>query len=245
MSKEKLLTIGTLTALFLLAAFSLHARAAGQEGMVVVRDPLTGKMRAPTPDERRDLRARAPSSAAFARAVDVQGHVHVGEMQALDARQPVGAFVAGLVLHRPRAGARGRDRIGVVPARVDGGIDAGAAIDHVVARPAGQAIVATLARQLVGAVGSRQHVVAVAADTHRAGRDRRHLQRTFRDVLRMRLAGHLIDDRAVAQRLGRAAGGRRPDHAAGFQIHQQGRQAARTLLLTDGVAAERDEPAIR
>jgi hypothetical protein len=66
MSKEKLLAIGTLTALVLLAAFSLHARAAGQEGMVVVRDPLTGKMRAPTPDELRDLRANTPSSATLA-----------------------------------------------------------------------------------------------------------------------------------------------------------------------------------
>jgi hypothetical protein len=62
MSKEKLMTIGTLTALFLLAAFSMHAKAAGQEGMVVVRDPLTGKMRAPTPDELRDLRAKTPSA---------------------------------------------------------------------------------------------------------------------------------------------------------------------------------------
>jgi hypothetical protein len=66
MSKEKLMAIGTLTALFLLAAFSLHARAAGQEGMVVVRDPLTGKMRAPTPDELRDLRAKAPPSTTLA-----------------------------------------------------------------------------------------------------------------------------------------------------------------------------------
>ena len=66
MSKEKLITIGTLTALFLLAAFSLHAKAAGQEGMVVVRDPLTGKMRAPTPEELRDLRAKAPPSTSLA-----------------------------------------------------------------------------------------------------------------------------------------------------------------------------------
>jgi hypothetical protein len=66
MSKEKLIAIGTLTALFLLAAFSLHAKAAGQEGMVVVRDPLTGKMRAPTPDELRDLRAKTPPSTSLA-----------------------------------------------------------------------------------------------------------------------------------------------------------------------------------
>ncbi|WP_449405964.1 post-PEP-CTERM-1 domain-containing protein, partial [Massilia phosphatilytica] len=55
MSKERLITIGTLAALCLMAAFSLHAKAAGQEGMVVVRDPQTGKMRAPTPDELREL----------------------------------------------------------------------------------------------------------------------------------------------------------------------------------------------
>jgi hypothetical protein len=66
MSKEKLLTIGTLAALCLLAVFSLHAKAAGQEGMVVVRDPQTGKMRAPTPDELKELRAKAPASAGLA-----------------------------------------------------------------------------------------------------------------------------------------------------------------------------------
>jgi hypothetical protein len=66
MSKEKLLTIGTLAALCVLAAFSMHAKAAGQEGMVVVRDPLTGKMRAPTADELKELRAKAPATAAMA-----------------------------------------------------------------------------------------------------------------------------------------------------------------------------------
>jgi hypothetical protein len=66
MSKEKLLTIGTLAALCVLAAFSMHARAAGQEGMVVVRDPLTGQLRAPTADELKELRARAPATAGLA-----------------------------------------------------------------------------------------------------------------------------------------------------------------------------------
>jgi hypothetical protein len=67
MSKEKLLTIGTLAALCLLAAFSMHARAAaGQEGMVVVRDPQTGKMRAPTAEELKELRAKAPATAGMA-----------------------------------------------------------------------------------------------------------------------------------------------------------------------------------
>lgn len=66
MSKEKLLTIGTLAALCVLAAFSMHARAAGQEGMVVVRDPQTGQLRAPTADELKELRARAPATAGLA-----------------------------------------------------------------------------------------------------------------------------------------------------------------------------------
>jgi hypothetical protein len=66
MSRQKLLTIGTLTALLLLAVFSLHARAAGQEGMVVVRDPQTGKLRAPTADELKALRAQTPSAALAA-----------------------------------------------------------------------------------------------------------------------------------------------------------------------------------
>jgi hypothetical protein len=65
MSKEKLLTIGTLAALCLLAAFSMHAKAAGQDGMVVVRDPLTGKMRAPTADELKELRAKTPAGASL------------------------------------------------------------------------------------------------------------------------------------------------------------------------------------
>jgi hypothetical protein len=46
----------------------MHAKAQdgepGQEGMVVVRDPQTGKMRAPTPEELRALRAKAPPPAA-------------------------------------------------------------------------------------------------------------------------------------------------------------------------------------
>jgi hypothetical protein len=65
MSKEKLLTIGTLAALCVLAAFSMHAKAAGQEGMVVVRDPLTGQLRAPTADELKELRARTPATAGL------------------------------------------------------------------------------------------------------------------------------------------------------------------------------------
>lgn len=66
MSKEKLLTIAMLATLCVLAAFSMHARAAGQQGMVVVRDPLTGKMRAPTPEELKELRAKAPPSTSLA-----------------------------------------------------------------------------------------------------------------------------------------------------------------------------------
>ncbi len=66
MSRQKLLTIGTLAALLLLAVFSMHARAEGQEGMVVVRDPQTGKLRAPTDDEMKALRAQSPSAALAA-----------------------------------------------------------------------------------------------------------------------------------------------------------------------------------
>lgn len=66
MSRKQMLSIGALAALCLLAAFSLQARAAGQEGMVVVRDPQTGKLRAPTPDEARALRAKTPRDANLA-----------------------------------------------------------------------------------------------------------------------------------------------------------------------------------
>jgi hypothetical protein len=76
MSKQKMMTLSALAALCVLASVTMHARAAGQEdrggqkakqdqeGMVVVRDAQTGKMRAPTPEELRALRAKAPPSSA-------------------------------------------------------------------------------------------------------------------------------------------------------------------------------------
>lgn len=65
MSKQKMLTLTMLAALCVLASLSMHARAQeAREGMVVVRDPQTGKMRAPTPEELRELRAKAPPPAA-------------------------------------------------------------------------------------------------------------------------------------------------------------------------------------
>ena len=70
MSKQKMMTLSMLAALCVLASLSMHAKAQGkeskpgQEGMVVVRDPQTGKMRAPTAQELQALRARAPRSAA-------------------------------------------------------------------------------------------------------------------------------------------------------------------------------------
>lgn len=70
MSKQKMMTLSMLAALCVLATLSMHARAqtkeskSGQEGMVVVRDAQTGKMRAPTPQELRELRAKNPASSA-------------------------------------------------------------------------------------------------------------------------------------------------------------------------------------
>ena len=67
MSKQRMLTASAMAALCALALFSLQAKAQEQDagsGMVVVRDAQTGKMRAPTPDELRALRAKAPPSAA-------------------------------------------------------------------------------------------------------------------------------------------------------------------------------------
>ncbi|MFK3738828.1 post-PEP-CTERM-1 domain-containing protein [Massilia sp. TN1-12] len=69
MSKHTDFTSGAL-ALCLLAAFSQHAHAGAldakqdgkQDGMVVVRDAQTGKLRAPTPDEAKALRARTPAA---------------------------------------------------------------------------------------------------------------------------------------------------------------------------------------
>jgi hypothetical protein len=50
-------------ALCMLAALPPMAGAAGQDGMVVVRDPQTGQLRAPTPQEARALRATTPAAA--------------------------------------------------------------------------------------------------------------------------------------------------------------------------------------
>jgi hypothetical protein len=64
MSKQKMMTLSMLAAVVVLASLTMHAKAQGQEGMVVVKDPQTGKMRAPTPEELRALRAKAPKPAA-------------------------------------------------------------------------------------------------------------------------------------------------------------------------------------
>ncbi len=72
MSKQKMMTLSMLAALCVLASLSMHAKAqtregkSEQEGMTVVRDPATGKFRAPTPQELRELRAKAPASSAAA-----------------------------------------------------------------------------------------------------------------------------------------------------------------------------------
>jgi hypothetical protein len=65
MSKQALLTLSALFALCVFSTLSTQARAAGQEGMVTVRDAQTGKLRAPTPDEMKALRAAAPPNAAL------------------------------------------------------------------------------------------------------------------------------------------------------------------------------------
>jgi hypothetical protein len=75
MPHEKLLAALPLAALFA-AAMMMHypAHAAGQEGMVVVRDPLTGQFRAPTPAE---MKALAPVPAASMRTPATQSMVVV------------------------------------------------------------------------------------------------------------------------------------------------------------------------
>ena len=81
MSKQKMMTLSALAALCVLASVTMHAKAAKQEGqntgdrqegMVVVRDAETGKMRAPTPEELRALRAKAPPAAAALTATPQQ-----------------------------------------------------------------------------------------------------------------------------------------------------------------------------
>jgi hypothetical protein len=65
MSKQALLTLSAVLVLCACATLSTQARAAGQDGMVVVRDAATGKMRAPTADEMKALRAATPPNAAM------------------------------------------------------------------------------------------------------------------------------------------------------------------------------------
>lgn len=62
MSRKKLIAL--LPCAALLAALPAAGAAQEQSGMVVVRDPQTGQLRAPTPAESRAL-APAPSSAAM------------------------------------------------------------------------------------------------------------------------------------------------------------------------------------
>jgi hypothetical protein len=78
MSRQNMMNLSMLAALCVLASLAMHAKAAGQqnmqekqerqEGMVVVRDPQTGKMRAPTAEELRALRAKTPPAAALGSA---------------------------------------------------------------------------------------------------------------------------------------------------------------------------------
>jgi hypothetical protein len=63
MSRQKMMTLSALAVLCVLASVAMHAKAAqqeGQSGMVVVRDAQSGKMRAPTPEELKALRAKTP-----------------------------------------------------------------------------------------------------------------------------------------------------------------------------------------
>jgi hypothetical protein len=64
-TQMKLLISGVLAGLCLFVMGTAPVRAAGQQGMVVVRDPQTGQMRAPTPDELKALRARTPAPASL------------------------------------------------------------------------------------------------------------------------------------------------------------------------------------
>lgn len=60
MANQKLLAASALAALTAATIFTLpHARAAGQQGMVVVRDAQTGEFRAPTAAEAAALRGAA------------------------------------------------------------------------------------------------------------------------------------------------------------------------------------------
>jgi hypothetical protein len=79
--------LGSCAALVAIAALSLcgSAEAAGQQGMVAVRDPQTGQLRAPSAAELRQLRDQAPAQvkAPPAKGVtmrtDGSGHLTLGD----------------------------------------------------------------------------------------------------------------------------------------------------------------------
>jgi hypothetical protein len=65
MCNEKILAAVALPALLAVSALAMPAVAAGQEGMVVVRDAQTGQMRPPTPAE---LKALQPQQGSMAKS---------------------------------------------------------------------------------------------------------------------------------------------------------------------------------
>lgn len=111
----------TLAAMLALAALSLppSAGAAGQEGMVVVRDRESGQLRAPTPAELRALRAQQKAMAppaAIAPSVqrpDGTRHLHLGErgmVYSVLARDAAGKdMVGGAAVEQPAHSAPTRE----------------------------------------------------------------------------------------------------------------------------------------
>jgi len=87
MLNQKLLAASALAALYAATSLAPPARAAeqaaGQQGMVVVRDPQTGTLRAPTADEARALLGNTTQRKAPAQRVESVGpggsrKVHMG-----------------------------------------------------------------------------------------------------------------------------------------------------------------------
>ena len=74
MSNQKLLAASALAALCAATALAPPpAHATEQPGMVVVRDPQTGELRAPTADEARALQGTAPQRKAAKQHVETVG----------------------------------------------------------------------------------------------------------------------------------------------------------------------------
>lgn len=114
MNNQRSLAPALAAALLACAAAAPAAATAAQEGVVVVRDRVTGQLRAPTAAELRALRAKdramepPPALAPSVKRPDGTRHLHLGErgmVYSVITRQPDGSHAMHCVHGERAAGA--------------------------------------------------------------------------------------------------------------------------------------------